>query len=91
MDYSGWKPFDPGADNSPINLTPNWAYVGIVGGVMLLTAVLLWRLHAVASACLQVLVGTVVVVIAVSGAQFDEERGAQTDASVSGYPAVAHH
>ncbi|MFJ7073182.1 DUF6234 family protein [Streptomyces sp. NPDC098781] len=84
IDYSGWQPFDPAADNSDINLTPNWLYVGIAGGVILLTAVLLYRLRAVVSACLQVLVAIVVLLIAMSGTQFDEERGARAEAPVSG-------
>jgi hypothetical protein len=85
IDYSGWKPFDPGADNSDIALTPNWLYVGIAGGVMLLTAALLYLLRAVVSACLQVLVGIVVLIIAIGGAQIDEDRGARADTSVSGH------
>ncbi|MCE7044950.1 DUF6234 family protein [Streptomyces purpurascens] len=84
IDYSGWKPFDPGADNSDIALTPNWLYVGIAAGVMLLTAALLFRLRALVSACLQVLVGIAVLVIAVAGAQFDEHRGAGAGASGPG-------
>ncbi|MFJ1975582.1 DUF6234 family protein [Streptomyces sp. NPDC087903] len=85
IDYSGWKPFDPGADNSDISLTPNWLYVGVSGAVMLLTAALLYRLRAVVSACLQVLVGITVLVIAIGGAQIDEHRSARADASVSGH------
>ncbi|MGP4085760.1 DUF6234 family protein [Streptomyces sp. KR55] len=90
IDYSGWKPFDPGADNSDISLTPNWLYVGIAGGVMLLTAALLYRLRAVVSACLQVLVGIAVLVIAMGGTQIDELRGARPDASMSGHLAAWH-
>ncbi|MGI5425999.1 DUF6234 family protein [Streptomyces sp. CA-179760] len=75
IDYSGWKPFDPDVDNSDIALTPDWLYVGIAGGVMLLTAAVLVRLRAIVSACVQVLVGIAVLVIAVGGAQFDEHRG----------------
>ncbi|MFI7415493.1 DUF6234 family protein [Streptomyces sp. NPDC049627] len=77
IDYSGWEPFDPAADNSDIDLTANWLYVGLAGGVVLLTAALLYWLRAVVSAGLQVLVGIAVLVIAASGAQFDEERGAR--------------
>lgn len=91
IDYSGWQPFDPGADNSDVRLTPDWLYVGIAGGVILLTAVLLYRLRAVVSTCLQVLVAVVVVLVAVAGAQFDEEHGARADASVSGHTAASHH
>ena len=90
IDYSGWKPFDPAADSSDISLTPNCLYVGIVGGVVLLTATLLFRLRAVISAGLQVLVGLAVLVIAMSGAQYAEEHGARADASVSGYAAAPH-
>jgi hypothetical protein len=90
IDYSGWKPFDPGADNSDISLTPNWLYVGLAGGVILLTGALLYRLRAVVSACVQVLAGIVVLVIALSGAQIDEHRGARADASVSGHLAAWH-
>ncbi|RPF33365.1 DUF6234 family protein [Streptomyces sp. TLI_185] len=83
IDYSGWQSFDPRADNSDIHLTPNWLYVGIAGGLILLTAALLYRLRAVVSTCLQVLVAVTVMLIAVAGAQFDEEHGARADASVS--------
>lgn len=89
IDYSGWRPFDPAADNSDINLTPNWLYVGIAGGIILLTAALLYRLRAVISACLQVLVAIVVLLIAVSGTKFDEERGAGAETSGSGHAAVS--
>ncbi|MGI5375297.1 DUF6234 family protein [Streptomyces sp. CA-251387] len=89
IDYSGWQPFDPAADNSDISLTANWLYVGIAGGVILLTAALLYRLRAVISACLQVLVAVVVLLIAVSGAQYDEEIGARAEASAPGHPAVS--
>ncbi|GCB49537.1 DUF6234 family protein [Streptomyces sp. NL15-2K] len=90
IDYSGWKPFDPGADNSDISLSPNWLYVGIAGAVVVLTVAPLYRLRAVVSACLQGLAGIAVLVIAVGGAQIDEHRGARTDASVSGHPAASH-
>ncbi|MCD9872448.1 DUF6234 family protein [Streptomyces guryensis] len=89
IDYSGWQPFDPGADNSGIHLTPDWQYVGIAGGVMLLTAALLHRLGAVVSTCLQVLAGIAVLLVAVSGAQLDEGRGARADSSVSGHTAAS--
>ncbi|WSQ14614.1 DUF6234 family protein [Streptomyces sp. NBC_01231] len=85
IDYSGWKPFDPGSDNSGMSLTPNWLYVGIADGVILLTAALLYQLRAVASACLQVLAGIAVLVIGLAGAQIDEHRGARAHASVSGH------
>jgi hypothetical protein len=84
IDYSGWKPFDPGSDNSGISLTPNWLYVGIAGGVILLTAALLYQLRAVTGVCLQVLVGLAVLVIGLVGAQIDEHRGVRAHASVSG-------
>ncbi|WDF37974.1 DUF6234 family protein [Streptomyces sp. T12] len=78
IDVSGdWKPFDPGADNSDVTLTLNWLYVGIAGGLVLLSAALLYLLRAVVSACLQVLVGVAVLVVAVSGAQFDADRAAR--------------
>ncbi|MFD5520744.1 DUF6234 family protein [Streptomyces sp. NPDC127066] len=89
IDYSGWKPFDPGADNSDISLTPNWLHVGIAGVVMVLSAVLLYRLRAVVSTCLQVLVGVTVLAVAIGGAQIDEHRSARADASVSG--PYSHH
>ncbi|NUQ97606.1 MAG: hypothetical protein HOY79_13985 [Streptomyces sp.] len=91
IDYSDWQPFDAGADHSDIHLTSSWLYVGIAGGVILLTAVLLYRLRAVVSTCLQVLVAVVVVLLAVAGAQFDEEHGARADASVPGHTAASHH
>ncbi|KOV97401.1 hypothetical protein ADK65_25945 [Streptomyces sp. NRRL B-1140] len=87
IDYSGWKPFDPGADNSDIVLAPNWLYVGIAGGVMLLTAAPLYRLRAIVSTCLQVLVGIAVLVAAVGGAQIDEHRGTRAEASGPGQSA----
>ncbi|MFI2372113.1 DUF6234 family protein [Streptomyces sp. NPDC018833] len=83
IDYSGWKPFDPGADNSDITLTPNWLYVGIAGGVMLLTAPVLYLLRAVISTGTQVLAGLVVVVIAVGGAQIDQDRATRPSASTT--------
>ncbi|WP_326784286.1 DUF6234 family protein [Streptomyces sp. NBC_00151] len=90
IDYSGWKPFDPGADNSGISLAPNWLYVGASGTVMVLSAVLLHRLRAVVSTCLQVLVGVTVLAVAIGGAQIDEHRTARADASVPG-PLPASH
>ncbi|MFB7930961.1 DUF6234 family protein [Streptomyces sp. NPDC056039] len=84
VDYSGWKPFDAGADNSGIALTPDWLYVGLAGGIMLLTAAPLFRLRALVSACVQVLVGIAVLVVAVGGAQFDEQRGAGAGANAPG-------
>ncbi|MFE1287437.1 DUF6234 family protein [Streptomyces sp. NPDC058751] len=84
IDYSGWQPFDPAADNSDVSLTPNWLHVGISGIVMVLSAVLLYRLRAVVSTCLQVLVGVGVLAVAVGGTQIDEHRDARADASVSG-------
>ncbi|KUL20792.1 DUF6234 family protein [Streptomyces regalis] len=84
IDVSGdWEPFDPGADNSDVTLTLNWLYVGIAGGLVLLSAAPLYWLRAVVSAGLQVLVGIAVLIVAVSGAQYDEEQGARTDASVA--------
>lgn len=74
---SGWQLFDPGADNSRVDLTPVWLYVGIAGGVILLSAALLYQLRAVVSTCLQVLIGSVVLLVAVSGARCDEDRGAR--------------
>ncbi|WP_062724525.1 DUF6234 family protein [Streptomyces caeruleatus] len=65
IDVSGdWQPFDPGADNSDVVFTVDWLYVGIAGGVVLLTAALPYLLRAVVSVALQVLVGTVVLVVA---------------------------
>lgn len=89
IDYSGWQPFDPGADNSDISLTPNWLYIGISGIVTVLSAVLLYRLRAVISTCLQVLVGVTVLAVAIGGAQIDEHRSGRADASVSG--PYSHH
>ncbi|WP_369169271.1 DUF6234 family protein [Streptomyces sp. R28] len=78
IDVSGdWKPFDPGADNSDVTFTFDWLYVGVVGGLVLLSAALLYRLRAVVSACLQVLAGAAVLVIAVSGTRFDADRAAR--------------
>jgi hypothetical protein len=57
--------------------------VGIAGGVMLLTAALLYRLRAVVSTCLQVLLGIAVLVAAVGGAQIDEHRGTRAGTSAS--------
>ncbi|WP_369270942.1 DUF6234 family protein [Streptomyces sp. R11] len=84
IDVSGdWRPFDPGADNSDVTFGFNWLYVGIAGGVVLLTAALPYLLRAYVSVALQVLVGMVVLVVAMSGAQYDEERGTRADAAVS--------
>ncbi|MEU9056971.1 DUF6234 family protein [Streptomyces sp. NPDC048384] len=77
IDVSGdWRPFDPGADNSDVTFGFTWLYVGVAGGVVLLTAAPLLRLRAVVSAGLQVLVATAVLVVAVSGARFDDGRDA---------------
>ncbi|TXS40223.1 hypothetical protein EAO75_35075 [Streptomyces sp. uw30] len=78
-----WRPFDPGADNSDVTFTSNWLYLGIAGGIVLLTAALLYLLRAVVSASVQVLVGVVVLVIALSGAQVDERREDRGHASGS--------
>lgn len=84
IDVSGdWRPFDPGADNSDVVFTVNWLYLGIAGGIVLLTAALPYLLRAFVSVALQALVGMVVLVVAVSGAQYDEERGAREDTAVT--------
>lgn len=84
IDVSGdWRPFDPGADNSDVALRFNWLHVGIVGCVVLLTAALPYLLRAFVSVALQVLVGMVVLVVAMSGAQHDEGRGDRADPAVS--------
>ncbi|MFF5478236.1 DUF6234 family protein [Streptomyces sp. NPDC012935] len=84
IDVSGdWRPFDPGADNSDVTLGFNWLYIGVAGGVVLLTAALPYLLRAFVSVALQVLVGMVVLVVAMSGAQYDAERGVRADAVVS--------
>ncbi|MFJ8631309.1 DUF6234 family protein [Streptomyces sp. NPDC093568] len=84
IDVGGdWRPFDPGADNSDVTFTLSWLPVGVAGGIVLLTAAPLWLLRAVVSASLQVLVGMAVLVVAVSGAQFDERREEPSRASVS--------
>ncbi|AZQ34647.1 hypothetical protein EJ357_15135 [Streptomyces cyaneochromogenes] len=84
IEVSGdWKPFDPGADNSDVTFTFNWLYVGIAGGIVLLTAALLCLLRAVVSASLQVLAGMVVVVLAVNGAQFDKRHEDRARTAVS--------
>ncbi|MFE7272889.1 DUF6234 family protein [Streptomyces sp. NPDC057623] len=84
IDVSGdWRPFDPGADNSDVTLTFSWLYVGIAGVVVLLTAALPYLLRAFAGVALQVLVGMVVLVASMSGARYDEERGARAEPAVS--------
>ncbi|MEJ8669275.1 DUF6234 family protein [Streptomyces sp. MS1.AVA.1] len=91
IDVSGdWRPFDPGADNSDVTFGFTWLYVGIAGGVVLLTAAPLLRLRAVVSAGLQVLVGTAVLVVAVGGARFGDGRDAgATTASGPPRPAAS--
>ncbi|SDO88700.1 hypothetical protein SAMN04487981_11499 [Streptomyces sp. cf386] len=84
IDVNGdWKPFDPGADNSDVTFTQDWLYVGIAGGIVLLTAALLYLLRAFVSASLQVLAGMVVLLVAVGGAQFDEQQDDRARVSMS--------
>ncbi|KMS69165.1 hypothetical protein ACM01_36235 [Streptomyces viridochromogenes] len=84
IDVSGdWQPFDPGADNSDVVLTIDWLYLGIAGGLVLLTAALPYLLRAFVSISTQVLVGVVVLIVAVSGARYDQERGARDDVAVA--------
>lgn len=84
IDVTGdWRPFDPGADNSDVVLTINWLHVGITGVIILLTAALPYLLRAFVSVSFQVLAGMIVLLVAVSGAQYDEEHGARADGVVS--------
>ncbi|MFE6621434.1 DUF6234 family protein [Streptomyces sp. NPDC057740] len=71
IDVSGdWRPFDPGADNSDVVFTVDWLYVGIAGGVILLTAALPYLLRAFVSVALQVLAGTVVLGVAAAAVAY---------------------
>ncbi|MFF8946125.1 DUF6234 family protein [Streptomyces sp. NPDC014864] len=91
IDFHGWKPFDPGADNSAVVLRPDWLYVGIAGGVVLLTAPLLYRLRALVTTCVQVLAGLVVVGLAVAGAQYDQHRATGSAPSVPSAPSAPYY
>ncbi|MET8330442.1 DUF6234 family protein [Streptomyces sp. NPDC005181] len=67
LDAAGYQMFDPAADNSSVSLTHPFAYVAVVGGIVLISAFPLFMGRAVISVGVQVLAGLVLVLVAVIG------------------------
>ncbi|MER5908128.1 DUF6234 family protein [Streptomyces mirabilis] len=67
LDAAGYTMFDPAADNSSVALTRPLAYVAVVGGIVLVSAFLLFMARAIISSGVQVLAGLVLVLVAVIG------------------------
>nr|WP_168504469.1 DUF6234 family protein [Streptomyces sp. S1D4-11]QIY93164.1 hypothetical protein HEP87_01810 [Streptomyces sp. S1D4-11] len=67
LDAAGYMMFDPAADNSSVSLTRPFAYVAVVGGIVLVSAFLLFMARAIISSGVQVLAGLVLVLVAVIG------------------------
>ncbi|QDN95152.1 hypothetical protein FNV62_01005 [Streptomyces sp. RLB3-17] len=57
LDAAGYMMFDPAADNSSVSLTRPFAYVAVVGGIVLVSAFLLFMARAIISSGVQVLAG----------------------------------
>ncbi|MFE2972732.1 DUF6234 family protein [Streptomyces sp. NPDC059340] len=67
LDAAGYMMFDPAVDNSSVSLTRPFAYVAVVGGIVLVSAFLLFMARAIISSGAQVLAGLVLVLVAVIG------------------------
>ncbi|MFB6707619.1 DUF6234 family protein [Streptomyces sp. NPDC056333] len=67
LDAAGYQMFDPAADNSSVSLTRPFAYVAVIGGIVLLSAVPLFMARTFISFGVQVLTGLVLVLVAVIG------------------------
>ncbi len=67
LDAAGYKMFDPAADNSSVSLTRPFAYVAVVGGIVLVSAFPLFTARAIISIGVQALAGLVLVLVAAIG------------------------
>ncbi|MFD7756137.1 DUF6234 family protein [Streptomyces sp. NPDC059757] len=67
LDAAGYQMFDPAADNSSVSLIRPFAYVAVVGGIVLVSALPLCLARAIISIGAQVLAGLVLVLVAVIG------------------------
>ncbi|ATW46899.1 DUF6234 family protein [Streptomyces peucetius] len=67
LDAAGYTMFDAAADNSSVSLTRPFTYVAVVGGIVLISAFLLFLARAFVSSGVQVLAGLVLVLVAVVG------------------------
>ncbi|WP_392756660.1 DUF6234 family protein [Streptomyces sp. LN590] len=76
LDAAGYQMFDPAADNSSVSLTRPFAYVAVVGGIVLVSALPLFMARAIISIGAQVLAGLVLVLVAVIGMN-DADRNTQ--------------
>ncbi|WP_326601438.1 DUF6234 family protein [Streptomyces sp. NBC_01800] len=63
LDAAGYQMFDPAADNSSVSLTRPFTYVSVVGGIVLVSALLLFMARAFISSGVQVLAGLVLVLV----------------------------
>ncbi|MFJ2172136.1 DUF6234 family protein [Streptomyces sp. NPDC087851] len=75
LDAAGYAMFDPAADNASVPLTRPFAYVAVVGGIVLVSAFLLLMARAIISGGGQALAGLVLVLVAVIG-MHDADRTA---------------
>ncbi|MFF0288828.1 DUF6234 family protein [Streptomyces sp. NPDC005262] len=67
LDAAGYQMFDPAADNSSVSLTRPFAYVAVVGGIALVSALPLFMARTFISFGVQVLTGMVLILVAVIG------------------------
>ncbi|MFF3335179.1 DUF6234 family protein [Streptomyces sp. NPDC002888] len=67
MDAAGYSFFDTGADNSDVDMTKPALFVGVVGVVVLGTALLAWKGRAYITAVLQGLAACVLLLVAATG------------------------
>ncbi|GGZ13691.1 hypothetical protein GCM10010387_02170 [Streptomyces inusitatus] len=74
LDTVGYTLFDPGADNSPLSLVRPLTYVAAVGGIVLVSAILLFRARVVISSGVQAFAGLALVSAAVIGINHAERE-----------------
>ncbi|MGW5277667.1 DUF6234 family protein [Streptomyces sp. NPDC004044] len=67
LDAAGYQMFDPAADNSSVSLTHPFTYVAVVGGIVLVSALLAFVARAFISFGVQALAGLVLIMVAVIG------------------------
>jgi hypothetical protein len=67
LDDAGYRLFDTGADNSSVSLARPFAHVAVVGGIVLISAVLLLRCRAFISMGVHICAGLAMVVVALVG------------------------
>ncbi|WP_405774320.1 DUF6234 family protein [Streptomyces sp. NBC_00859] len=80
---AGYVMFDPAADNSSVSMARPFAYVAVVGVIVLASAFLLFRARAIISSGVQVLAGTVLVLVSAFGLHHADRKVSPQPAPVS--------